>query len=301
MIDIAVLGTGAMMPTSSRWLSSLLIRFGDEMMLFDVGEGVQIPWRNQGWGLKRVSMICTSHWHADHIAGLPGVLHGLANAGRDEPVTILGPKGTRAVIAGMREIVPVLPYEVISADLSNGDSWQWNDLSISVAFGQHRVPVLLYRFDLPRRPAFLADLAREHNIPQESWSVLAAGSDVIQGQTTWRSSTYLGPARAGISFGVATDTRPTESAVHLLQGVDLLVAEGTYGDDVDHDNAIVNKHMTFREAATLALAANVRKLLVTHFSPKMSEPAAWLTNATDVFPETEIATPGQTITLKYPD
>src|SRR4051794_8641878 len=105
MIDIAFLGTGAMMPTSSRWLSSMLIRMGDEMMLFDAGEGVQIPWRDQGWGIKRLSFLALSHHHADHIAGIPGVLLALANAGREEPVTIVGPRGTRALATGLREAV----------------------------------------------------------------------------------------------------------------------------------------------------------------------------------------------------
>ena len=289
------------MPSPGRWLSSLLIRVADELMLFDAGEGVQIPWRAQGWGMKRVSMICMSHWHADHVAGLPGVLHSLANAGREEPVTILGPKGTRAIVTGMREIVPVLPYEVISADLSNGDHWQWNELAISVAFGLHRVPVLVYRFDLPRKPAFQVDLAREREVPLEFWSDLAAGIDVRDGKRDLIADDYLGSERRGISFGVATDTRPTESIERHLHGVDLLVAEGTYGEDADHDNAVQNMHMTFREAAIFASRTGARQLLLTHFSPKMTDPQAYVQNATAEFANTVIGVPGQTLSINYPD
>ena len=98
MIDIAFLGTGAMMPTAQRWLSSALMRIDSQLILLDCGEGTQIPWRSLGWGFKRLSLICFSHWHADHIAGLPGILHALAVADRTEPLTIIGPKGTRNIV-----------------------------------------------------------------------------------------------------------------------------------------------------------------------------------------------------------
>ena len=110
MIDIAFLGTGAMMPTAKRWLSSALMRIDSQLILLDCGEGTQIPWRSLGWGFKRLSLICFSHWHADHIAGLPGILHALAVADRTEPLTIIGPKGTRDIVTDLRELAPVLPY-----------------------------------------------------------------------------------------------------------------------------------------------------------------------------------------------
>lgn len=295
MIDIVFLGNGGMMPTSNRWLSSALIRVDRQLVLLDCGEGVQIPWRTTGWGFRRLDLICLSHCHADHIAGLPGVLHALAQAGREEPVTIIGPKGTRDVVSGLKELTPVIPFPTVVADLANGQSWQSGQLGIDVRSGDHRVPVLAYRFTVPRMPEFLVGAARARAVPLQYWRDLAEGIDV----DGWRAEEFLGPPRRGISIGFVTDTRPTEAARHLVQGVDLLIAEGTYGDDADLGNAVLHKHMTFREAAAFARDAGVGRLVMTHFSPKLDDPELWLGAARAIFPEVELAETGRTISLNF--
>ena len=297
MIDIAFLGTGAMMPTAKRWLSSALMRIDSQLILLDCGEGTQIPWRSLGWGFKRLSLICFSHWHADHVAGLPGILHALAVADRTEPLTIIGPKGTRNIVSNLRELAPVLPYDVVCADLADGQHWQQGNVGIDVCAGNHQVPVLVYRFSIARRPAFQVDIAEERGVPREAWSRLADGVDV----DGWQAGEFQGPPRRGLSVGFMTDTRPTQAALTLLQGVDLLISEGTYGDDADEANAIQNKHLTFREAATFASEAGVQRLVLTHFSPKMETPEQYLPNAQSAFPATELADPGQPSTLNFLD
>src|SRR3954471_22254923 len=122
MIDAVLLGTGGMLPLPSRWLSCLVIRVNGQLTLFDCGEGTQIAWRASGWGFRRLSAICISHTHADHVAGLPGLLHTVANSQRTEPLEIFGPRGTAAVVDGLRVIAPHLPFEVIVTELSDGDS-----------------------------------------------------------------------------------------------------------------------------------------------------------------------------------
>src|SRR5262249_24573660 len=121
MIDFLLLGNGATLPLPDRWLSSLLIRCEGELTLFDCGEGTQIPWRRFGWGFRRVGAICISHWHGDHVAGLPGVLLSLANAGRTEPVAVYGPEQTARVIAGLRVVAPVLPFDLVIHELGDGE------------------------------------------------------------------------------------------------------------------------------------------------------------------------------------
>ncbi len=301
MIDLAILGTGAMMPTADRWLSSVLVRLGSEQMLFDAGEGVQIPWRGQGWGIKPLSLICLSHHHADHVTGIPGVLYALANAGRTEPLTILGPRGTRDLVSGLRESARALPFDVIVGDLHNGAVWHWQDMRISVVLGDHRIPVLLYRFDLARHPAFLAEKAQAAGVPREDWKLLSRGIDVTANGQRFAADQFVGPARRGISFGIATDTRPTDTALAHFRDVDLLITEATYGDDADSQNALNNKHMTFREAAHFASEVGAKQLVVTHFSPKMTEPELYLANGTGPYPGFTIATPGMEVTLSYPD
>src|SRR5690242_9606692 len=123
MIDIALLGTGGMMPLPRRWLSSLLVRVGGDVILFDSGEGTQVAWRATGWSFRRLSAICISHTHSDHIAGLPGLLHTVSNTGRTEPITIYGPVGLAEVVQGLRVIAPQLPFPVEVRELESGDSF----------------------------------------------------------------------------------------------------------------------------------------------------------------------------------
>lgn len=301
MIDIAFLGNGSMMPLPDRWLSSILLRVDGELTLLDCGEGTQIPWRTLGWGFKRVSTIVLSHNHADHVAGLPGVLHAIAIADRSLPVTIVGPKGTRHVVRGSCSIAPELSYDVQVADLAQGDEWKAGRLRMTVVNGDHRIRSLIIRFDVPRKPEFRVHLAEQAGVPRQLWSVLSDGLDVEWEGGTAKAAQFLGPPRPGLSVGFMTDTRPTAAAVELLHGVDLLIAEGTYGDEADLENAIRNKHMTFREAAEMARDAGARELILTHFSQKLADPAQWLANATSVFPNVSVAEPGMTVSLNFMD
>lgn len=301
MIDLLVLGTGAMMPLPDRWLSSMLVRCDGELMLLDCGEGTQIPWRRSRWGFKKLSLICLSHVHADHVAGLPGVLHALANAGREDPLRIVGPVGCAEVVAGLRTIAPDLPYPVEVTELADGSEFPAiAGITGRVIRGQHRLPVLLYRFDLPRTRAFLPEVAERLGVPRDKWRELASGGQVRVNGSIVASNDVHGPRRTGASFGLMTDTRPVREAASFLHGVDLLIAEGTYGNDEDAENAVTNQHMTYREAAEVAKSANVRELLLTHFSPKIADPREWLLNATDVFPATRLAESGLEVTLRFP-
>ena len=286
MIDILLLGTGAMMPLPRRWLSSALVRVEGSLTLLDCGEGTQIPWRDYGWGFKRLDAICLSHVHADHVAGLPGLFHTVANAGRTEPIHIYGPPGTVEVVRGLRVIAPHLPYDMVVHELEDGAQFTLpTGLRGRVAAGAHRVPVLAYRLDLPRRPAFLVRQAEALGVPRQLWRALQDGQTVAP-------SAVLGPPRKGIGLGFVTDTRPVPAVRELVREVDLLVCEGTYGDDADANKAREHGHMTFREAATLAREAAVGALWLTHFGVGITEPERWLGNARAEFPQTTLGFTG---------
>ncbi|HKG26067.1 MAG TPA: MBL fold metallo-hydrolase, partial [Thermomicrobiales bacterium] len=161
MIDFLLLGNGAMLPLPDRWLSSLLVRCEGELTLFDCGEGTQIPWRRFGWGFRRLGAIVLSHCHADHVAGLPGLLHSIANAGRTEPLAVYGPEQTASVVAGLRVIAPLLPYEVVVHELVGGDRFALpGGLQAAALTAEHRVTCLVYRVGLARAPRFDPDRAR---------------------------------------------------------------------------------------------------------------------------------------------
>jgi ribonuclease Z len=300
MIDVALLGTGGMMPLPHRWLSSLLVRVQGELTLFDCGEGTQIAWRQTGWSMHRLGAICISHTHADHIAGLPGLLHAVANTGRTEPVTIYGPPGLQPVVAGLRTIAPYLPYPMHVVELESGEGFALpGGLDVRCVAGVHALPVLAYRLDLPRKRPFLVERAVSLGLPRPLWSSVQNGNVVEwEGQRVGPND-VLGPERPGISLAYVTDTRPTAEIAELVAGVDLLVSEATYGDDADADKAVRNTHMTFREAATLAKSAGAGRLWLTHFSPGVEVPAAWLANAEEVFANTVVGSDGLVATLNF--
>ncbi len=291
-----------MMPLPRRWLSSLLVRVGGDVILFDCGEGTQIAWRATGWSFRRLSTICISHTHSDHIAGLPGLLHTVANTGRTEPIAILGPVGLAAVVQGLRVIAPELPYQVHVRELASGDTFPLPDgVEGSCVAGEHALPVLAYRLDLHRRRRFLADRARTLAVPTNLWRKLQDGQPVTLDGRVIGPDDVMGPPRPGISVAYVTDTRPTAAIARLISGVTLLVCEGTYGDNAHAENAVRNRHMTFREAATMARDADVQQLWITHFSPGVDDPQAFTGNAREVFPAAVIGYDGMTASLAFPN
>lgn len=300
MIDVVLLGTGGMLPLPSRWLSSVLLRADGDVTLFDCGEGTQIAWREAGWSFRRLGAICISHTHADHIAGLPGLLHAVANAGRTEPIDLFGPRGTARVVEGLRTIAPYLPYAVRVTELESGAAFPLpGGLDGRCVSGEHGLPVLAYRVDQPRRAAFLPERARALGVPMNLWRTLQGGEPVAWEGGEATPDQVLGPPRPGLALAYVTDTRPLDSIVELARDVDLLICEGTYGSDEDQPKAIRNAHMTFREAATLARDAGAKQLWITHFSPALDDPASFAGNASAIFPETTIGVDGLTTRLSF--
>lgn len=300
MIDAMLLGTGAMVPLPDRYLSATQLRVGSGLHLIDCGEGTQVAMRQHGWGFKRLQTILLTHFHADHVAGLPGLMHTLAHSGKTDRLTIIGPPGTYQVVSGLFVIVGQLPFEVYIQELSDGEATVLDgDIRVVVAEGLHRGPVLAYRFDVDRAPAFLPDAAERLAVPVRQWSALQKGLSVeVDGRLVTPEQVLSAP-RSGVSVGIATDTRPTEAVRNLMRGVDLLISEGTYGDDADQPKAIERGHMTFREAATLARDANVGALWLTHFGAGMPNPGVYQANAMGTFPRTTLGYSGLQGTIAF--
>lgn len=300
MIDVLLLGNGAMQPLPGRYLSSTLVRVGASLHLIDCGEGTQVAMREFHWGFKALDAIMLTHFHADHVAGIPGLMHTLAHSGKTEPLHILGPEGTYQVMSGLFVIVPGLPFEVYIHELEDGDSIELpSGVRVTVAEGLHRGPVLAYRFDLDRAPAFLPEKAIGLGVPRTQWSQLQRGNDLnIDGRVVTPADVLSGPRR-GASLGIATDTRPVPAVIDLMNGVNLLISEATYGDDADADKARERGHMTFREAATFARNAHADALWLTHFGVGLIRPEEYELNATDVFPNTILGESGLTGVIAF--
>lgn len=302
MIDVCLLGTGGMMPMPGRWLSCALVRCGANLTLIDCGEGTQIPWKIAGWGFRQLGTICLTHMHADHVAGLPGILFMVAHAGRTEPLDIYGPAGTTYFLDGLLRIAAGMPFPVIIHELKGSSSFELpGGLQASCCPASHGIPCLAYRLDLARKPAFLPEQARALGLPVQLWSKLQHGQDVEYEGQSFTPDQVLGAARRGISLAVITDTRPTEQLSSFAQDVDLLICESMYDDPEDLPLARANGHMLAEESARIALKAGAHQLVLTHFSPKIMDTSRAEKAARRVFPHTRAAKDGMVITLDYLD
>ncbi len=300
MIDICMLGTCGMMPMPGRWLSCALLRCGSSLALVDCGEGTQVPWKSLGWGFRQLGAICFTHMHADHVAGLPGVLFMVAHAGRTEPLDIYGPYSTIYVIEGLRRIVPELPFAVRIHELQSGEHFPLpGGLRGSCLGVAHGVSCLAYRFELERNPAFLPEQAKALGLPVQLWSRLQRGETLEYNGQTVTPAQVLGPPRRGISLAFITDTRPTQELSMFARDVDLLICESMYDNPEDLPLAKAHAHMLAEEAAGIAQTAGAQSLLLTHFSPKITDPSGPEKAARRVFANSRAARDGMIVTLEY--
>lgn len=307
MLDVCLLGTGGMMPLPNRRLTALLIRFNGRMILIDCGEGTQIPIKMAGWGFRAIDTILFTHYHGDHIAGLPGLLLTLGNSDRIEPLTLIGPPGLKKVVEGLTVITPELPYELRLIELTEGEKAEIfpneeliiNGLSIKSIWVEHAIPCLSYSIELKRPGKFDVARANELNIPIKYWSLLQKGETITLNDRVIKPEMVLGEEREGIKICYCTDTRPIESLVDFIKGSDLFVCEGMYGDENDADKAKAKKHMTFLEAGGLAKRGNVKELWLTHYSPSLTEPEKYIDSAKKIFTNTILGADLLTKTIKF--
>lgn len=303
MIDVCLLGTGGMMPLPYRALTSLIVKYNGRELLIDCGEGTQTSIRQQGmFGFKQIDVICFTHFHADHISGLPGLLLTIGNAERTEPLLMVGPKRLEKVVNSLRTIAPELPFEIQFKELSeNEESFVWQDMTIDAFRVNHNVTCYGYSMTLKRAGRFDVDRARENQVPMKYWSGLQKGNVYQEGGVTFTPSMVLGPERKGIKLTYCTDTRPVPLIEQNAKGSDLFICEGMYGEKEKEEKALEHKHMMMQEAAAIANAADVGQLWLTHYSPSMSKPAVFVDEIREIFPRTVAAKDRMSTTLKFED
>ena len=300
MLDVSLLGTGGMMPLPYRWLTALMLRYNGKSILIDCGEGTQIALREKGWSPKPIDIICFTHYHADHISGLPGMLLTMGNAERTEPLLLIGPKGLTRAVNALRVIAPELPFEIQYQEITESEQeFSFESFRIRAFKVNHSVLCYGYSMIVGRQGRFDKERAMEQQIPMKLWNRLQKGETIEEEGKVYTPEMVLGAPRKGLKVTYCTDTRPTDVITSNAVGSDLLILEGMYGEADKLLKAKENRHMTMYEAARIAKAAGVPELWLTHYSPSLTHPEMYLGDVRKIFPAAVAAKDGRTVELNF--
>lgn len=302
MLDVCLLGSGGMMPLPYRWLTSLMTRFNGSSLLIDCGEGTQIAIKEKGWSFKPIDVICFTHYHGDHISGLPGLLLTMGNADRKEPLTLIGPKGLERVVNALRIIAPELPFEIKFIEITQPEeTFEMNGYRLKAFRVNHNVLCYGYTLEIDRAGKFDLERALAQDIPKPFWKHLQKGETIEDAGRIYTPDMVLGAQRKGIKLTYCTDTRPTKSIAENASGADLFICEGMYGEKDKDAKAVEYKHMTFYEAATLAKEAEVKEMWLTHYSPSLTRPEEYMDDVRAIFPRARAGKDGMSVELDFPE
>lgn len=300
MLDVCLLGTGGMMPLPYRRLTSLMTRYNGSNLLIDCGEGTQVAIKDKGWSFKPIDVICFTHYHADHISGLPGLLLTMGNAERTEPLTMIGPKGLERVVNALRIIAPELPFPITFIELTEPEQEiQMAGYRIRAFRVNHNIICYGYSIEIDRIGKFSVERAKEQDIPQRYWNRLQKGEVLEADGRVYTPQMVLGPPRKGIKVTYCTDTRPIDAIATAAEKSDLFICEGMYAEPDKLEKARQYKHMTFYEAANLAKKAKVQELWLTHFSPSLVKAERYMNDVRAIFANAHLGKDGKSVELDF--
>lgn len=302
MLSVTFLGTGAACPTVDRNVAALAVQREGETILFDCGEGTQRQMMRYGVGFSFAEVFFT-HFHADHMLGITGLLRTMGLQDRTAPVTLYGPRGAPKILgAAMSLGVERNKFPVEVVEVKAGDRLRRDEYDIVVFETQHRADTVGYALaEHTRLGRFHPDRARELGVPEGPlWGRLHKGETVtLDDGRTVSPPDLVGAPRRGRTLVYSGDTRPHLALLEAARGADLLIHEATFGGE-EAERAAETGHSTAAEAARVALEAGVRRLVLTHISPRYTRDAPeLLAEARAVFPETAIARDGMTIEVPF--
>ncbi len=310
MLALTFLGTSAARPTVERNVSSLALVREGETLLFDCGEGTQRQMMRFGVSFALRDIFFT-HFHADHFLGVIGLMRTLGLQGREEPMRLWGPKGAKPVLkAALTLGVERVPFEIDIEEVRPGDvigeggSGKREGYGIHVFATEHGGGSVGYALvEHERYGRFDPEKARALGVPEGPlWGKLQRGETIeLADSRQLTADSVVGPKRPGRKVVITGDTRPVATVVDAAQGADVLVHEATFGEE-DKERAVETNHSTAREAAQVALAAKVRRLVLNHLSARYSISADELVKeAREVFPEVVAAKDGMTVEVPFSD
>jgi ribonuclease Z len=288
-LDLVFLGTAGSMPTAQRAPAALLVRRGGDRLLFDCAEGTQRQLLRSSVGLVELGEIFVTHFHADHILGLPGLFKTFSLRGRERPLEVHGPRGLVDLLGSLKRVVGKLSYEVRVIELDPGDVLERDGYRLAAFEVAHGVPAVGWsliestrpgRFDVEAADALGVPSGPARGALQRGESVTLPNCGVVS------ADQVLGPPRPGRKLVITGDTAPSESVVEAAWGAEVLVTEATFSEE-ELERAQETMHQTAAQAAGIAQRANIGLLALTHLSNRYFGPEI-AREAREIFPDTVV-------------
>jgi ribonuclease Z len=302
-MKIVFLGTGGTYPSKLRNVTSIAVQRPGEVVMFDCGEGTQRQLMRSSVSFMRIKKIFISHLHADHFLGLPGLIQSMSLNGRQDPLHIFGPKGTRANVRAMLSLGYFKSgFRVLARDLDPGDELDFGLYTIKYVEAEHSIPSLAFSLEEKERAGkFDLKRANKLGIPEGPlFRKLQEGQSVRFGGKTIRPSQVLGPPRRGRKIVYSGDTKPSRGIIRLAAGAEVLIHDCTL-DSTHSTLASDFGHSTAKEAAEVAKAAKVGILYLVHISPRYEDPGILEKEARRVFKKSVVAHDLDEYSVKFRD
>ena len=280
-MKLVFLGTSAAQPTENRGLSCICLERDGEVLMFDAGEGAQIAYLKSGLGWNKKMKIFVTHLHGDHCVGILGLLQTMTMQNRTEPLEIYGPKGIDDFISSNIRVLNFgLSFPIMISIINEGQVFDSKLYSIYCCKASHSITAYSYRLDEKDKPGrFNLEKAKELGIPEGPlWNKLQNGEQVEINGKLISPNQVLGEKRPGKKIGISGDTKPTKELQKFFENCDFLVFDSTFLDEIK-EKALETHHSTAKEAGTLAKNANVKNLILTHFSARYKDEEQHLAEA----------------------
>jgi len=285
-MQLVFLGTSAMVPTKDRNHSACLLLHTGEGLLIDCGEGTQRQLKMAGVSQAKITRILLTHWHGDHVLGLPGLLMTMSQGGYTETLHLYGPKGTSQHVRSMLDaFVFDLRLQLEVHEIIRDIVFETEELRVTALPLEHGVPCLGYRIEEKDRRRVHLEAIKKLGIPEGPLlGKLQRGEEVTHNGKIVKPNdvTYVVKGKT-VTF--VTDTAPCKNAHLLAENATLLVCEASFESKLE-EKAEEYTHMTAKQAADLASRSGVEKLIITHFSARYADSRPLLEEAKTVFPNT---------------
>ncbi len=289
-MELVFLGTSSAIPTNHRNHTAIALKGFGEIILLDCGEGTQRQMTRARLSPMKINKIFITHFHGDHILGIPGIIQSMAFRGRNDPLDIFGPPGLSNLIENIKNLgYFTLSFEVKVHEVLDGIILDEEDYQVSCCRTEHSVPNLAYKFIEKRAPKFIKEHAIECGVkPGPDFGKLQRGIAVKVGDTLIKPEQVLGQERKGRKIVYSGDTSPCDQMINFSLNVDVLIHESTF-NNTHKDNALDTGHSTAAMAAEIAKKAYVKQLVLTHISTRYKDTKTLEKEALDVFENSIVA------------